>query len=138
MRAKLAVLNLPEDNACGCMERAGTARHDCLCTSTGLVQIIARKYALALLSLIAERSRIRFNEIRSEMDPISSSTLSIRLAELKRAGLINRQTFPEIPPRVEYSLTTAGNELRKSLVSLAKGGPKSKVKVQSLPDDVRP
>ncbi len=131
MGAKLAVLNLPEDNACGCMDRAGTGWHDCLCPSTGLVQIIGRKYALPLLSLIAERSRIRFNEIRNEMDHISSSTLSIRLAELELAGLIHRQTFPEIPPRVEYSLTTAGDELRKSLVSLAKGGPRSKVKVQS-------
>ena len=54
------------------------------------------------------------------MDDMSSSTLTIRLAELEQAGLIRRQMFAEIPPRVEYSLTKDGKELRQSLFNLSK------------------
>ena len=100
----LPTLTVPEENECGCAERAGDSGPGCLCCTTALMQIIGRKYALRLFFLIGERGAVRFNELRSEMDDMSTSTLSIRLAELENAGLIRRQTFAEIPPRVEYSL----------------------------------
>ncbi len=93
---------------------------ECICPATGLVQIIGRKYALRLLSLIGDFENIRFNDIKAAMDDMSSSTLSIRLAELERAALIKRLTFSETPPRVEYRLTEEGRELRKNLFSLSK------------------
>jgi len=120
MGAKLPIFSLPKENACGCEDRAASQNHECLCPTTGLVQIVGRKYALSLLSIIAERGGIRFGELKQGMGDMSSSTLSIRLAELEQARLIERRVFAEIPPRVEYSLTKAGNELRKSLVSLSK------------------
>lgn len=92
----------------------------CLCSTTGLVQIVARKNGLRLLFLIGERGRARFNEIMSELGDMSTSTLTIRLAELEEAGLIDRRDFAEMPPRVEYSLTEKGEELRRSLFSLSK------------------
>jgi len=91
-----------------------------MCPATGLVQIIGRKYALRLLTVIGEQPSIRFNDLKSVMDDISSSTLTIRLAELERAGLISRQTYSETPPRVEYALTAEGRELRRSLFALSK------------------
>ena len=112
------ILSVPEENACGCVERA--AGGECICSTTGLVQIIGRKYALRLLFLIGDRERIRFGDIRGEMDDMSSSTLSIRLVELEGAGLIHRKMFAEIPPRVEYTLTKGGKELRKKLFALSK------------------
>ncbi len=117
----LPILSVPEENACGCVDRAssGDGGHDCLCSATGLVQILGRRYALRILFLIGERRCIRYNEIRSEMDDMSTSTLSIRLAELEQAKLIRRQMFAEIPPRVEYTLTKDGDKLRKSLFSLS-------------------
>lgn len=116
----LKILNLPKENACGCVDRAATERHECLCPTTALVQIIGRKYALPLLRLIAEYRQIRFGEIKSRMDDMSSSTLTIRLAELEKAGFIARRMFAEIPPRVEYRLTKAGEQLLKSLISVSK------------------
>lgn len=116
----LPVLLVPDENACGCMDRTDKGGSDCLCSTTGLVQIIGRKFALRILFLIGLRSPIRFHEIRSEMDDMSTSTLTIRLAELERAGLIYRRMFAEIPPRVEYTLTKDGDKLRKSLFSLSK------------------
>ncbi len=91
-----------------------------MCPATGLVQIIGRKYALRLLTVIGERQSIRFNDLKFAMDDISSSTLTIRLAELERAGLIERQTYSETPPRVEYTLSTEGMNLRQSLFALSK------------------
>lgn len=91
-----------------------------MCPATGLVQIIGRKYALRLLTVIGERQKIRFNDLKIAMDDMSSSTLAIRLAELKRAALIERLTYAETPPRVEYKLTTEGSKLRRSLFALSK------------------
>ncbi len=73
-----------------------------------------------MLFLIGERGRVRFKEIRSELDDMSTSTLTIRLAELEQAGLVHRQTFVETPPRVDYTLTKEGDKLRKNLFSLSK------------------
>ncbi len=114
------ILSVPEENACGCIDRSDDGGSDCLCSATGLVQIIGRKFALRILFLIGDHSDIRFNEIRSQMDDMSTSTLSIRLAELERAGLIKRRMFAEIPPRVEYTLTKEGDKLRRSLFALSK------------------
>jgi len=115
----LPILRVPEENACGCVDRDADGS-ECICPTTGLVQIIGRKYALRLLFLIGERERIRFGDLRKEMDDMSSSTLSIRLVELEGAGLIHRKMFAEIPPRVEYTLTKGGKELRKKLFALSK------------------
>jgi len=116
----LPTLNLPRENACGCADDKTDDANECMCPATGLVQIIGRKYALRLLTVIGERSSIRFNDLKSVMDDMSSSTLTIRLAELERAGLISRQTYSETPPRVEYALTNDGRELRQNLFALSK------------------
>ena len=116
----LPILVLPKENSCGCAETNSGDANECMCPATGLVQIIGRKYALRLLTVIGERESIRFNDLKSVMDDISSSTLTIRLAELERAGLISRQTYSETPPRVEYTLTDEGRKLRQNLFALSK------------------
>ena len=52
------------------------------------------------------------------MKGFSSKTLAIRLKELERSGILNRQAYNEIPPRVEYRLTAKGQELTESIVGL--------------------
>ncbi|MDQ3322038.1 MAG: helix-turn-helix transcriptional regulator [Acidobacteriota bacterium] len=116
----LPILSLPGENSCGCADVNTSASNECMCPATGLVQIIGRKYALRLLTVIGEQKTIRFNDLKSVMDDMSSSTLTIRLAELERAGLIIRRTYAETPPRVEYELTNEGRELRQSLFALSK------------------
>jgi DNA-binding HxlR family transcriptional regulator len=116
----LPILNLPKENACGCADTKPLGANECMCPATGLVQIIGRKYALRLLTVIGKHRSIRFNELRAAMGDMSSSTLTIRLTELERTGLVERHTYSEIPPRVEYTLTTEGKKLRESLFSLSK------------------
>jgi DNA-binding HxlR family transcriptional regulator len=61
---------------------------------------------------------LRFNELLHNLNGISPKTLSDRLKEMNEAGLINREFFPEIPPRVEYSLTQDGVEVRDAIIPL--------------------
>jgi len=116
----LPISTLPIENACGCVDTELSESIECMCTATGLVQIVGRKYALRLLTVIGERQSIRFNDLKSVMDDMSSSTLTIRLTELERAALIERRTYSETPPRVEYNLTNEGRKLRQSLFTLSK------------------
>lgn len=114
------MLSLPTENMCGCVDEFANVEVECICTATGLVQIVGRKYALRLLTVIGEQPSIRFGDLRAAMDDMSSSTLSIRLAELERAALISRRTYDETPPRVEYQLTQEGRSLRQSLFAFSK------------------
>ncbi len=125
---------MTEEHACGCEVRPvadGVDEGGCLCPTADIVSVIGRKYSLLLLSLIADRGAARFNEIKSELGEISSSTLSIRLIELEEAGLIKRRTFAEIPPRVEYSLIGEGEKLRRGLLSLARSALRKRSKAGS-------
>lgn len=116
----LPILSSMEENACGCIEVAPDTSNNCLCPVTAFVQIIGRKHAVRILTTIGEKKNIRFSDLRDAVDEMSSSTLSIRLTELEGAGLIQRHTFSEVPPRVEYSLTGEGEKLRGSLFSFSK------------------
>lgn len=121
MPMSLPNLSLPIENACGCADTEDVGViNECMCPATGLVQIIGRKYALRLLTVIGESDCMRFGDLKTAMDDMSSSTLTIRLAELERAALIERRTYAETPPRVEYALTTEGRILRQSLFALSK------------------
>jgi DNA-binding HxlR family transcriptional regulator len=122
---------LTEENTCGCLEQVGDAADGCICLTSSVVQIVGRRYSLLVLSLLADRGSVRFSELRSELGEISSSTLSLRLAELEEAGLIERRTFAEIPPRVEYSLTDEGEALRRGLLSLARSASRRRSKTDS-------
>ncbi len=61
------------------------------------------------------------------LNGISPKTLADRLKELKKSGLINREIFAEIPPRVEYSLTQDGIELRDLMIPLMEWASKKKI-----------
>lgn len=119
-RLKAAHDETERTDGCGCIDPLATADHGCICLVSDLVQTIGRKYSLRLLLLIGNQAAIRFSEIRGEMNELSSSTLTIRLNELEHAGLIERREFAELPPRVEYSLTPTGIELRQRLFSFSR------------------
>ncbi len=106
--------------ACGC--GAALAAGDCLCPATPLARLIGRRYALGLLSLIANRGTVRFTELRSRLGDVSSSTLAARLSDLEDAGLIARAEYAETPPRVEYSLTPRGQQFCEILTDFLRRG----------------
>lgn len=103
------------ESPCGCVELESPSTGTCYCRLTDLMQVVGRKYALSLIALMGNHDRLRFSEIKERLKGISSSTLSTRLAELEQLGLVSRQMYPEVPPRVEYTLTDEGEALRRML-----------------------
>jgi DNA-binding HxlR family transcriptional regulator len=92
--------------------------HVCLCPLEGVIDVIGKKWALLVVNAIGNNERLRFNALMEELSGISPKTLSDTLKQLETEGLIKREAFSEIPPRVEYSLTDDGTELRKSIMPL--------------------
>lgn len=88
------------------------------CPLQGVIDIIGKKWALLAINEIGNHKRIRFGELRSELRGITAKTLSKTLNDLQESGLIIRETFNEIPPRVEYSLTEDGTDLHRAVVPL--------------------
>ena len=68
------------------------------------------KWTLLVIRDLAE-GRSRFCELERSLQGISPRTLSLRLRALEEEGIVERQTFPEVPPRVEYALTDKGRAL---------------------------
>lgn len=88
---------------------ADTAPCDCL--DSELLDLLGRKYVLEMLCVINAHDTMRFGDVESHVPDASTSTLSSRLEALVAAGLVERQQYDEIPPRVEYELTADGVEL---------------------------
>lgn len=80
---------------------------------------IGKKYTLDILELLEQKGQIRYSELREELGIGSDSTYSKRLEQLSGAGLIQRKSFDEVPPRVEYSITERGGEEFRNHLSRA-------------------
>ncbi|WP_458718720.1 winged helix-turn-helix transcriptional regulator [Candidatus Nitrosocosmicus sp. R] len=84
-----------------------------------LRNIITKRGTLEILMpLCCSTNPVRYLTFRKSMKGFSSKTLTIRLKELEKSGILNRQSFNEIPPRVEYRLTPKGQELVGSIINL--------------------
>ncbi|HEY6949865.1 MAG TPA: helix-turn-helix domain-containing protein [Nitrososphaeraceae archaeon] len=71
-----------------------------------------------LIPLCCSTDAVRYKEFRQLMKGFSSKTLARRLKELENGGILERQAYNEIPPRVEYRLTAKGQELVESIINL--------------------
>lgn len=90
----------------------------CYCPTGGIIDLISRKWTLCVINTISNHGKLRFNEIMSELRTISPKTLTKTLKELEELKLIERKYFKDIPPRVEYTLTKEGDELREIILPL--------------------
>lgn len=93
---------------------------DCLCPLGGVMDLLSRRYAMQLVCVVGVIGPARYGDIEETFDGVSSSTLSTRLNELVEAGILAREQYAEIPPRVEYDLTETGEELGQHLEPLLK------------------
>ncbi|KAA2241294.1 helix-turn-helix transcriptional regulator [Chitinophaga agrisoli] len=93
------------------------------CPFTTTIALIGGRWKSIILFLLSDHTRC-FGEIAARMPSISRKVLSEQLKELEADGLIHREKFKEIPPRVEYSLTDLGQSLRPILKDLAIWGQK--------------
>ncbi len=80
------------------------------CPVCRCAEIISGKWTLLVIRDLADGSR-RFCELERSLEGISPRTLSLRLRALEEHGIVERKTYPEVPPRVEYALTSKGEAL---------------------------
>src|SRR5436853_4280592 len=80
------------------------------CPVTACAEILSGKWTILLIRDLAD-GRSRFCELERSLAGISPRTLSLRLRALEEEGIVERHTFPEVPPRVEYALTDKGRAL---------------------------
>lgn len=82
------------------------------------LSLISGKYKSIILYCLMEYEPVRFNQMQRYLGSIADKTLSMTLKELERDGLISRKMYPEIPPKVEYTLTERGHSLVQALDQL--------------------
>ena len=94
------------------------SRSRCVCPDTDLMDVLAGRYTMQLVCIVDAHGTVRFSELESHLPDASTSTLSTRLANLVEAGILDRQKYDEVPPRVEYELTRDGRGLARRTRSL--------------------
>lgn len=87
------------------------------CPIEGAMDIIGGKWKPSILFRLSTGTK-RFGELQRLLNKITQRTLTQQLRDLERDGMISRQIFPEVPPRVEYSLTERGRSLEPVLALL--------------------
>ena len=91
------------------------------------LSLISGKYKLTVLYAIYRHKVIRFNSLQIYLNMVSHKTLSVVLKELEKDELILRKEFPQIPPKVEYSLSEKGESFIPILHELCQWGLKHRI-----------
>ena len=86
------------------------------------LSVIGGKWKMLIIYLLAENQTVRFNELKRKMGTITFKVLSSQLKELEADGMIIRKEYPQIPPKVEYSLTHKAETLLPALEQLCEWG----------------
>ncbi len=98
--------------------------------STGFhytLSLINGKYKMTILYTLMEFEIVRFNEMKRYIESISYKTLSSALKELEADGLVHREEYPQIPPKVEYCLTERGKSLIPILDAMCEWGDQNRL-----------
>src|SRR4051794_26962438 len=88
------------------------------CHARDVLARVGDTWSVYVIHALGAAKLLRFNEVRREVDGISQRMLTVTLRGLERDGLVTRSIYPEVPPRVEYSLTPLGVTLRRHIRGL--------------------
>ena len=91
------------------------------------LSLINGKYKMTILYTLMEFGVVRFNEMKKYIKDISYKTLSSTLKELEADKLVHREEYPQIPPKVEYSLTERGKSLIPILDGMCEWGDNNRI-----------
>lgn len=92
------------------------------CKAAPMLEWLGNKWTLVVLVKISEDGPVRFNELYRNIPSVSEKVLSQVLKQLTADGIIRRELFPDVPPRVEYSLTDLGRTLLPHVEALMDWG----------------
>lgn len=106
------------------MTKAKHSRFDCSpgCPVEASVNLIGGKWKSIILWHLHADGTLRFSEIRRRVQNVTQRTMTNQLRELEQDGLIHREVYPQVPPKVEYSLTDLGRSFSPILVALKEWG----------------
>lgn len=90
------------------------------CHAHEILTRIGDKWSVYVIHVLGNAGTLRFNELKGRVDGISQRMLTVTLRGLERDGLVERTIYPEVPPRVEYTLTRLGRTLRELVRGLVK------------------
>jgi DNA-binding HxlR family transcriptional regulator len=90
---------------------------DVCCTVREVLGRVGDKWSALTIARLGTGTQ-RFSQLRRDIDGISQRMLTVTLRNLERDGLVSRQIYPEVPPRVEYTLTDLGTSLHGSILGL--------------------
>ena len=99
------------------------ARFNCAIDAT--MAVIEGRWKSTILCMLMMKGALRFNQLLKGMDGVSPRILTKQLREMERDGLVRRQEFPEVPPKVEYSITAKGRSLGPILIEMSRWGLKN-------------
>jgi DNA-binding HxlR family transcriptional regulator len=101
------------------MQTMGDA--DQICGMSVAIDVVGGKWKMHLMWVLAE-GPVRFGQIRRKLDGVSEKVLAENLRQMEASGVVHRELYPEVPPRVEYSLTPLGESLSEALKPLEEWG----------------
>ncbi len=93
----------------------------CFIPAQRILNLISRKWSIQIIYILRDGKRFRYKSLKEQLHhgwkkgKISDATLSSRLAEFTEGGIINREVFAEIPPKVEYCLSEKGQMLSEAI-----------------------
>ncbi|WP_395294980.1 winged helix-turn-helix transcriptional regulator [Kitasatospora hibisci] len=93
-----------------------------VCGIDAAMDVIGGKWKVLILWALGERPGCRFGELRRLVSGITEKVLAAHLRELEEDGIVHREAYDEVPPRVEYTLTEAGRRLNEALAPLGAWG----------------
>lgn len=100
------------------------------CPVRNVLDRFGDKWSMLVLMLLSDMEVLRFNEIHKYIGTISQKMLTVTLKKLEADGLVERKAYPEIPPRVEYSLTKRAKTLMPIIQDLAQWANKNMADIQ--------
>lgn len=94
------------------------------CGIDAAMGVIGGKWKVLIVWALEVQGRVRFGQLRRMIPGVTEKVLAAQLRELEAAGVVRREVYDEVPPRVEYSLTPRGRELNDALAALGDWGRK--------------
>ncbi|HTA77503.1 MAG TPA: winged helix-turn-helix transcriptional regulator [bacterium] len=94
-------------------------------TIGNVLRVIGGKWKVLIVFHLAQNEVVRFGELKRKIPGVTQRILTNQLREMEADGLINRKVYPEVPPKVEYSLSDVGSELKAVYMEMKKWGEKN-------------
>ncbi|GAB2752495.1 winged helix-turn-helix transcriptional regulator [Amycolatopsis magusensis] len=102
------------------------------CGLDAAVDVVGGKWKALILWALHSGPR-RFGELRKDVPGISEKVLILQLREMEHCGLVHREVYREVPPKVEYSMTDFGQSLNEALIPLGEWGEKHRETIEAIP-----